>query len=394
MPDNILIKDFGKISPTIVIPEFPIGEWDKEIIEGKLNFNPDKEGKTKKGNPLAPYIASEEIKEIVRLAQILHRPVLIKGEPGSGKTQLSKAVAYEWYGNNYKQHFFEWTVKSTSKAVDGLYSFDHVARLRDAQLALKEENYVEKDLKSYRKFGPMAMAFLTSTPENPSILLIDEIDKADIDFPNDLLLELDERRFKIPDSETGEIIEANYPPVIFITSNDEREMPEAFLRRCLFLYIKFPDDRQMKEIIKAHLPTLVEDQEALAKQVSATSDFIDLAIKQFKVLKSDREADPADSKRISTSELLDWLKAFNYDWQNKSGMFSEADGYIKKYLALQNSNKEITEKGNEIFDEGSIANYSFYAQTVLKSLAAVNKWKSSNNNISGKLIDKSDAITQ
>lgn len=375
----------GIITPGIVTPNFPDGEWDNTIKDGKIAFLPN--GKTSKGRDIAPYIPSEDIKEIVRLAQILQRPVLIKGEPGSGKTQLSKAVAYEWYGDNYKQHFFEWTIKSTSKAVDGLYSFDHIARLRDAQLAQTDEKLRNRDNKAYRKFGPMAMAFLTSTADAPSILLIDEIDKADIDFPNDLLLELDERRFRIPDSETGELIEANYPPLIFITSNDEREMPEAFLRRCLFLYIEFPKDGQLRKIIEAHLPELMKSQQELVstivkeKKDVANKDFIDLAIAQFRVLKKEREDDPADNKRISTSELLDWLKAFSYDWENQVGMFDEAKAYLEKYLSGQIDGKD---KLKEDFESRSIANYSFYSQTVLKSFAAVNKRESSVNNISNK----------
>lgn len=347
------------------------------------------------GRSIAPYIPSEDIKEIVRLAQILKRPVLIKGEPGSGKTQLSRAVAYEWYDNKYQQHYFEWFVKSTTKAADGLYSFDHVARLRDAQLAQTKPELGDKDNRAYRKFGPMAMAFLTSTKENPSILLIDEIDKADIDFPNDLLLELDERRFTIPEAETGETIVAAEPPVIFITSNDERELPEAFLRRCIFLYMKFPDDNQMRLIIQAHLPELVKAQQQFTSEVVAAiqhpkqitpKDFIDLANIQFRNLKRKREKDLVDSKRVSTSELIDWLTAFNYDWLHKSGIYQDARKLIGQYIENQlDSDKAEAEASNVLkqFEEASIDTYNFYSQTVLKSYAAVIAKEKSNDTKGG-----------
>jgi MoxR-like ATPase len=290
-------------------PLMPVCKFEYDTATGSGSFQPvtDSAGKKQfqKGRPIVPYIPGDELKDLVKLAQILKRPILIKGEPGSGKTQFAKSVAYEWYGDEYKNHFFEWPVKSTSKAVDGLYSFDHIARLRDANLARHAGDGViqQEDLKRYRKFGPMGLAFLTSTPENPSILLIDEIDKADIDFPNDLLLELDERRFTIPASETGELIEARYPPIIFITSNDERELPEAFLRRCLFLYIKFPGDEDLVRIIRAHIPGFVEQHE----------QFVRAAIERFNILRRDIDQNPLDNKQVSTSELIDWLAALYHD---------------------------------------------------------------------------------
>lgn len=323
-----------------VSPELPVCKFELNTNINKWEFVQQTDNGTPltvTGKPVSPYIPSPDLIELVRLAQIIQRPVLIKGEPGSGKTQLARSVAFEWYGENYKNHFFEWTVKSTSKALDGLYSFDHLARLRDAQLSKSDAipNGGEPDKRKYRSFGPMGKAFLTSTAANPSILLIDEIDKADIDFPNDLLLELDERRFTIPASETGELIEAEYPPIIFITSNDERELPEAFLRRCLFMYVKFPEDT-LTDIIRAHMPDLVGDH----------PDFVARAVARFMELRKAIEADPADNKRVSTSELLDWLQAYNYDL--KSG--SEVDAIKLDTLPL-------------------------YHQALLKTYAAINREK-------------------
>lgn len=293
--------------------EIPASIWDFEYntATGRAEWAKSPlAGQQRPDEIIHPYIPGDDIKSLVRLAQILQRPILIKGEPGSGKTQLARAIAYEWYGEDFRRHFFDWYIKSTSKAADGIYAFDHIARLRDAQLGEK------LPASTYRTFGPMAKAFLTSTPTEPSILLIDEIDKADIDFPNDLLLELDEKRFSIP--ETGEAFAPakGASPVIIITSNDERELPEAFLRRCLFMYIKFPDDKQLKKILKAHLPVLMEKHET----------FVNQAVVRFNTLREATEKDAQDNKRVSTSELLDWLKAYNFDVQ--SGMSATLDAAL------------------------------------------------------------------
>ena len=338
----------GKEIDVIAAADFEYELTKFELDENERGiFKPitDDKQQVKKGNDtIFPYIPNSDLEELIRLVQILKRPILLKGEPGSGKTQLSKAVAYEWYGSNYRQHYFEWHIKSTSKATDGLYTFDHVGRLRDAHFSKLDGNKTTlKDIKEYRSFGPLAKAFLTSTRESPSIILIDEIDKAGIDFPNDLLLELDEGRFTI--LETGEEIKALYPPVIFITSNDERQLPEAFLRRCLFSYIQFPENDQLKNIIRAHIPGLVEKHE----------EFFKNAIDRFNKLREDIKRDAADSKRVSTSELLDWLKAFYYDLmisgkleseELKNLDFEKLKNYLPTLLKTIPAIKRENSKGN------------------------------------------------
>lgn len=255
----------------------------------------DKDGKSQT-ETIAPYIPGEELVRVVELMRILKRPLLIKGAPGSGKTKLSQAVAYELYGSDYRNHYFEWNVKSTSKAKDGLYTFDYLERLRDAQDkgALHPEKYVRK--------GGLGRAFEVSTETQPAIVLIDEIDKADIDFPNDLLLELDQLRYEIEEiasdqeANTKRVQRAEYPPIIFITSNEEKELPPAFLRRCLFYYIEFPGKGDLERIVQANFPYL--NQEAVQSVVA-----------RFDQLRGEMKNHPNTEKEVSTSELLDWMRA-------------------------------------------------------------------------------------
>lgn len=283
---------------------------------------------------LPPYIPDEKLQRAVRLTQMLQRPLLIRGEPGCGKTKLAQAVAYEWYGEDYRQYYFEWHIKSTSKAQEGLYSFDHISRLRDANLKGEKASKQVEDLTKYRKFGPLGQAFAVSTAENPAIVLIDEIDKADIDFPNDLLLELDELRFKIP--ETGEEIQAGFPPVIFITSNQERELPAAFLRRCLYHFIEFPRDKKLLEIITANFPDLVQQQESL----------VNTAISRFEQLREAIDQDPNVSKNVSTSELIDWFRAMDYELKNTGTTEAPAaDGAPPYHQVLLKSYNDLFREG-------------------------------------------------
>ncbi|MCL1848285.1 MAG: MoxR family ATPase [Clostridiales bacterium] len=225
----------------------------------------------------ADYIASSELKRAVNAAITLGRPLLIKGEPGTGKTMLAKSIA-----ENLELDLIVWSIKSTTKAKEGLYVYDTVQRLYDSQFG---ESGVS-DISRYIHLGKLGEAFSSAAP---SVLLIDEIDKADIEFPNDLLWELDMLSFYIP--ETRETVTAKNTPIVVITSNAEKELPDAFLRRCVFHYIEFPDQNMMKDILAVHFPDL---EERLA----------DHAMKAFYQLREIRGV----VKKPSTGELLDWIK--------------------------------------------------------------------------------------
>ncbi len=223
------------------------------------------------------YVATDDLKVAVNAAVALRRPLLVKGEPGTGKTVLAHQIAAA-----ANAPLIEWNIKSTTKAQQGLYEYDAVARLRDGQLGDERVH----DIGNYIKKGKLWEAF--TAPELP-VLLIDEIDKADIEFPNDLLQELDRMEFYV--YETKELVKAKERPIVVITSNNEKELPDAFLRRCFFHYIKFPDRETMQAIIDVHFPGI---QKVLVQK--ALEIFYDV-----------REV-PGLKKKPSTSELLDWLK--------------------------------------------------------------------------------------
>ncbi len=223
------------------------------------------------------YVATDELSAAVNAAIVLERPLLVKGEPGTGKTELARQVAA-----SLGAPMLEWHIKSTTKARQGLYEYDAVARLRDSQLGDDRVN----DVRNYIRKGKLWEAF--EAPQRP-VLLIDEIDKADIEFPNDLLQELDRMEFHV--YETGETIRAEQRPIVIITSNNEKELPDAFLRRCFFHFIAFPDEATMQKIVGVHFPRL-------------KSTLLAEALKIFYEL---RKA-PGVKKKPSTSELLDWLK--------------------------------------------------------------------------------------
>ncbi|MFM2084160.1 MAG: hypothetical protein RLY95_978 [Pseudomonadota bacterium] len=227
------------------------------------------------------YVATQDLMLAVNAAIVLKRPLLVKGEPGTGKTMLAEEVAAA-----LKMPLLQWHIKSTTKAQQGLYEYDAVSRLRDSQLGDLDGGSRVKDINNYIIKGVLWQAF---TAEEPVALLIDEIDKADIEFPNDLLRELDRMEFYC--YETRQLIKAKNRPLVFITSNNEKELPDAFLRRCFFHYIKFPDASTMQHIVDVHFPNL--KKELLA---AAMKTFYD--VRQLPGLK----------KKPSTSELLDWLK--------------------------------------------------------------------------------------
>ena len=227
------------------------------------------------------YVATPDLMLAVNAAITLKRPLLVKGEPGTGKTMLAEQVAQA-----LNMPLLQWHIKSTTKAQQGLYEYDAVSRLRDSQLADVQDSGKVRDIRNYIVKGVLWQAF---TAEQPVALLIDEVDKADIEFPNDLLRELDRMEFHV--YETRELVRAKHRPIVFITSNNEKELPDAFLRRCFFHYIKFPDRETMQSIIDVHFPGI---KKTLIRE--ALEVFFEL-----------REI-PGLKKKPSTSELLDWLK--------------------------------------------------------------------------------------
>lgn len=238
------------------------------------------------------YIVSEDLRNSVNVAVGLSRPLLIKGEPGTGKTVLARSIA-----KALGLELIIWNIKSTTKAQEGLYVYDTVQRLYDSQFGGQDVS----DIARYIKLGKLGEAFISN---DPVVLLIDEIDKADLEFPNDLLWELDVMNFYIP--ETGETVSAKHRPIVIITSNAEKELPDAFLRRCIFHYISFPDPETMAEIVRVHYPEL-------------ETDLLREALKAFYWLRSIDGL----QKKPSTSELLDWVQALALGGINPKRIYDE-----------------------------------------------------------------------
>jgi MoxR-like ATPase len=267
------------------------------------------------------YVTSEALRNAVNVAIALKRPLLVRGEPGTGKTLLSHSVAQD-----LGKKLIIWNIKSTTKAQEGLYVYDTVQRLNDSRFGDKDIN----DIRQYIKLGKLGEAFAS---REELVLLIDEIDKADLEFPNDLLNELDEMSFYIP--ETGETVTAVYRPIVIITSNAEKELPDAFLRRCIFHYIEFPNPDLMEEIVKVHFPDIRQN---LLNQALAT--FYSL-----------RKVDDF-RKKPSTSELIDWIRVL-----------------LASKTAEKSISKDIPFAGTLLKKE---TDYAYFVNTFMKKKQSVN----------------------
>ena len=257
------------------------------------------------------YISTKDLTIAVNAAITLERPLLVKGEPGTGKTELAKQVA-----TSLGLEIFEWSIKSTTRAQQGLYEYDAVSRLRDSQIGDKNVS----DIKRYIKKGKIWNAFVSKTK---SVLLIDEIDKADVEFPNDLLQELDKMEFFV--YETGEVIKSKNRPIVIITSNNEKELPDAFLRRCFFHYIQFPNKETLIKIVNVHFPNIKKN-------------LLDRALQRFFEI---RET-PGLKKKPSTSEVLDWLKLLLTEDLDPSELKNDSKNLLPKlHGALLKNEQDI-----------------------------------------------------
>ena len=281
---------------------------------------------------MSTYIISKDLVNAVNAAIITGRPLLLKGEPGCGKTKLAKAVAAYFHKEKLNKYYFEWFVKSKSTARSGCYAFDHVRRLRDATVSAHDEDARARtqNLNNYLSLGSLGKAFVSKPPSNkPAVLLIDEIDKGDIDFPNDLLLELDEMRFTI-EEKANTHISAEVSPLVIITSNDERELPPAFLRRCLYYRIPPFEKDLLEKIAKSKLLEFYKELSIKNKELISPEDTSKI-IDKFKALKNSSVA----TKPPSTSELLDWLKLIAFRLHHGAALKDLIDDEALHQMALK-----------------------------------------------------------
>lgn len=269
------------------------------MADKKFLYKGKKLQKNNEEKGLDVYIPSDALKEAVNVMLLLQeRPLLLMGEPGCGKTRLAEAVGFELYEDEFEEgkNYFRWNIKSSTKARDGLYRYDALRRLSDVQMKQEVKDGMQLDVKNgYIKSGEMGKAFSASKVGKPAILLIDEIDKADPDFANDLLNELEDFNFVI--EETGKSIpKPEAKPLVFITSNGEKDLPSAFLRRCLFHFIEFPKPEQLKAILTSRYEKEVPE-------------FLEKAVGDFNRVRNQiKKKAPGNEKKVSTSELLDWFK--------------------------------------------------------------------------------------
>ncbi|MGM9506937.1 AAA family ATPase [Larkinella sp. GY13] len=277
------------------------------------------DGKT---DTLHPYLPDAGLRKAVNLALMLQRPLLLMGEPGCGKSLLAKALAYELYGTDFANYYREWNIKSTSKAQEGLYEYDHIRRLADAQIARTDADREQLLKTNYIRLGPMGQAFANSQQaDRPFVLLIDEIDKADIDFSNDLLNELDKGEFTV--TETGQQIRASVRPIVIITSNGERDLSDAFLRRCLFHHIAAFDRERLAQIVKYRFYSNAPVEVPL----------IDKAVAVYLAIRTYMAANKfSTGKNVSTAEFLDWYRVLDF----YDGMQPTGDPVLDELIAERN----------------------------------------------------------
>ncbi len=272
-----------------------------------------------------PYDASDELVQAVNLALLLQKPLLLMGEPGSGKSSLARVLACELHqdADDYEQYYYEWLIKSSTKAQEGLYEYDAIRRLGNAQIP-KADREEDLSIAHYIKKGPLGEAIENSKPGARAVLLIDEIDKADLDFPNDLLNELDRAEYTIPEL-GNKSITAEEKPIIIITSNREKDLPDAFLRRCVFHFIKPFDDERLKNILANRF---------YKKEADVDADFVKKVVDRFiSIRKELNDKQLIVGKNISTAELIDWFQAIKH-YEGLKGKEKDLSKEEKENLAL------------------------------------------------------------